>query len=256
VENSFLVGLSQQMASNRSMDVIANNLANLSTNAYKREAVQFQQYVVPVQATEAEGGGTVNVSFVLDKGVVRDLSEGQLETTGSPLDLAISGPGYFVVQTPTGNRYTRNGHFRTDDQGQVVTQEGYPLQSDGGSITLQPQSGDLQVSSDGTLSTETPGSNQVTTQVLGKLQIVNFANERALQKAGGTLYDAGAQTAQAVATPRVVQGMVEKSNVEPVLEISHMIEVMRAYQASADLTQSGEDLLKQAIEKLGAVPQS
>src|SRR6185437_7724251 len=97
VENTFLVGLSQQMATNRAMEVIANNLANLSTPAFKRESTEFEQYAVPVAATEAEGGGTVKVSFVLDRGVTRDLSDGRLDQTGGMLDLAITGPGYFVV---------------------------------------------------------------------------------------------------------------------------------------------------------------
>jgi flagellar basal-body rod protein FlgF len=246
VENTFLVGLSQQMAANRSMEVIANNLANLSTPAFKRESVQFEQYLVPVQATDAEGGGTVNVSFVLDKGLARDTSEGRFESTGSLLDLAISGQGYFVVSTPTGDRYTRNGHFRFDDQGNVVTEQGFQVQSDAGAITLQPQDGDLRVASDGSLSTNT--------QLLGKLKVVTFADERQLQKVGSSLYDAGGQTPQAAATTRIRQGVIERSNVEPIIEISRMIETLRAYQASAGLTQSGEDLLKQAIEKIGAVP--
>lgn len=246
MENTFLIGLSQQMATNRAMEVIANNLANMSTPAFKRESVQFEEYMVEVPATEAEGGGTVNVSFVLDRGVSRDISEGRFEQTGSQFDMAIAGKGYFVVQTPNGDRYTRNGHFKLDEQGRVVTEDGGILQSDGGAITLQPQDGDLRVGRDGTLSTNL--------QLLGKLRIVNFADERALQKAGASLYNAGAQAPQAVPNARVSQGMLERSNVEPVIEISRMIDVLRAYQASADLTKSGEDLLKQAIEKLGAVP--
>jgi flagellar basal-body rod protein FlgF len=245
VENSFLVGLSQQMATNRAMEVIANNLANISTPSFKREAIEFQQFMVRVPATETEGGDTVNVSFVLDHGVTRDLSDGRMDQTGGMLDLAITGPGYFVVQTPSGERYTRNGHFKLDDQGSLVTTEGYQVQSDGGAITLQPQEGDLQVAADGTLSTNL--------QLLGKLRVVAFNDERALKKVGSSLYDAGAQTPQA-ATGRVHQGLVERSNVEPVIEIAHMIEVLRAYQMSSDLTKSGEDLLKQAIQKLGAVP--
>jgi flagellar basal-body rod protein FlgF len=248
VENTFLVGLSQQMASNRAIEVIANNLANIGTPAFKREAVQFEQYIVPVPATEAEGGGTVNVSFVLDRGVSRDLAGGRLEPTDSRTDFAITGPGYFVVQTPTGDRYTRNGHFKFDDQGRVVTDDGYVVQSDAGAITLQPQDGDLQVGPDGSLSTNVG--------LLGKLRIVTFANELALRKTGSSLYEAGAQAPQTATSVRVHQGVLERSNVEPVIEIAHMIEVLRAYQASADLTQSGENLLNQAIEKLGAVPQS
>ena len=248
VENTFLVGLSQQMATNRAMEVIANNLANMSTPAFKRESMQFEQYMVPVQATEAEGGGTVNVSFVLDRGVTRDTSEGRIEQTGAPLDLAIAGKGYFVVQTPNGDRYTRNGHFKLDEQGRVVTGDGYALMSDGGPIALQPQDGELRVARDGTLSTDT--------QRLGKLRVVSFDDERGLKKIGASLYDADGQTPAAAPNVRISQGMIERSNVEPVIEISRMIDVLRAYQASSDLTKSGEDLLKQAIEKLGAVPQA
>jgi len=246
VENSFLVGLSQQMATNRAMEVIANNLANLSTPAFKRESVQFEEYVVPVQATEAEQGDTVNVSFVYDRGVARDLSEGRFDPTGSTLDMAIAGSGFFVVQTPAGERYTRNGHFKLDDQGRVVTDDGFQVQSDAGAITLQAQDGELRVGPDGSLSTDL--------QLLGKIRVVTFADERALKKSGASLYDAGGQTAQTAQQPRVHQGMVEKSNVEPMIEISRMIEIMRAYQTSADLTKSGEDLLKQAIEKIGNIP--
>ena len=246
MENSFLVGLSQQMAANRAMEVIANNLANLSTPAFKRESSRFEQYVVPVQATEAEPGDTVNVSFVFDRGVSRDLSEGRFEQTGGTLDMSIAGSGYFVVQTPEGERYTRNGHFKLDDQGKLVTDDGFEVQGDGGAITLQPQDGDLRVGNDGTLSTDR--------QVLGKIRVVTFADERTLKKTGASLYDAGGQPAQAATQPRVRQGFIERSNVEPVIEISRMIEIMRAYQASADLTKSGEDLLKQAIEKIGSIP--
>jgi len=248
VDNTFLVGLSQQMAANRAMEVIANNLANLGTPAFKRESVQFEQYVVPLPASEAEGGGTVDVSFVLDRGVLRDLTAGRMEQTGSLLDMSIDGNGYFAVQTPDGERYTRNGHFRLDEQGQVVTEEGYTVLSDGGPITLQPQDGDLRVGPDGALSTDL--------QLLGKLRVVTFADERALKKSGGSLYDAAGVPATAATNTRVRQGLIEKSNVEPVIEISKMIEVMRAYQASSDLTKSGEDLLKQAIQKIGAVPQA
>jgi flagellar basal-body rod protein FlgF len=247
MDNTVLVGLSQQMASMRAMDVVANNLANLSTPGYRRETVQFQKYVATLPASEADPGSTIDVTFVIDSGISQNLMPGRLETTGSTLDFAIEGAGYFAVQTPNGERYTRNGHFRFDEQGQVVTQDGYVLQGDGGPITLQPQDGDLRVGADGSLSTAL--------QRLGKLRVVAFPDERALKKAGGGLYEAPAGVTPAPATaPRVRQGMIEKSNVEPVMEITRMIEVMRAYQMSAELTKSQEDLLKQAIQNLGAVP--
>lgn len=246
MENTFLVSLSQQLAARRSMEVIANNLANVSTPAFKREGVQFQEYVTPLQASEAEGGGTTNVSFVLDHGTVRDMTEGRMEVTDGPFDLALSGGAYFVVQTPQGERYTRNGHFMLDEAGRLVTGEGYPVQGEGGDITVQLEDGDLHVAPDGMTSTDR--------QQIGKLRLVNFADERALKHAGSSFYTAEGQSPTAAEHVTVYQGTIEKSNVEPVVEIAHMIEVMRAYQSCASLTQSGEDMLNKAIEKLGSVP--
>jgi flagellar basal-body rod protein FlgF len=255
VENTFLVGLSQQIASHRAMDVIAANLANVSTPAFKRETVQFERYLAPVAATEAEGGGIINVAFVLDRGIVRDLSNGSFEQTNGVLDFALSGPGYFVVDTPEGERYTRNGHFQLDNQGRVVTDDGYVVQSDGGAIAVQQQDSDIQVGPDGTISIR----NQVgaSVQLLGKMRLVTFADERTLKKAGMSLFDAEGQLAiPATGAVRVHQGMIERSNVEPVVEITKMIDVMRAYQASTEMTKASEDLLKRAIEQLGIVPQA
>ena len=246
MENTFLIGLSQQMASHRSIDVIANNLANLATPAFKREAVQFEEYVTEVAASDAEGGGTVPVSFVLDRGVMRDLSAGRLETTNSPFDMALTGSAYFVVQTPEGERYTRNGHFRLDGTGRLVTDDGHAVQSEAGDVVLNAEDGPVSIGDDGTISTRLAQ--------LGKLRLVSFADERALKKAGSSLFDAEAQQPQAATNASVHQGMIEKSNVEPVIEIARMIEVMRAYQSSSDLTKTSQELLKRAIEKLGAVP--
>ena len=247
MENAFLIGLSQQVATHRSMDVIANNIANLSTPAFKREALQFEQYIVEVPANEAEPTDTVEVSFVIDRGVVRDTSNGRLENTNVPTDVALNGPGYFVVQTPEGDRYTRNGHFHFDETGTLVSDEGYPVLSQGGEIAVQPEDGAMYIAADGTVSTAL--------NVLGKLRVVTFTDERALKKAGSSLYTADGQNPQDLETYRVSQGTLERSNVEPVIEIARMIEVMRAYQSNLDLTQTSQDLLRRAIEKLGAVPQ-
>jgi flagellar basal-body rod protein FlgF len=242
MDNTLLVSLSQQMAASRSMDIIANNLANASTPAYKRETMKFEELLANVRPSEGETG-TQHVSFVQDKGAVRDLTNGQIDKTGDPFDLAINGNGYFVVQTPTGNQYTRNGHFTLDPGGQIVTQDGYLLQGDGGAITISSNDGDIHIAQDGTIS----GKNGQ----IGKVQVVNFANERALQKEGSSLYST-TQAPTPATNATVLQGSLEGSNVQPVVEISHMIEVMRAYQATASLTQSHEQLLLAAIDKLGA----
>jgi len=246
MDNSLLVSLSQQLASFRAMDVIANNLANVSTPGFKREEAKFEEYVTQVRPAEGQKG-VQSVSFVKDAGIMRDVSQGNVENTGAPFDFALSGKGYFVIQTPQGERYTRDGHFSLDANGQIVTSNGQPLQGDGGAITITASDGDVQVGPDGTISGKTGQ--------IGKLKIVDFANERTLTKEGANLYSTTpAQPPVAAAKPQVVQGMLESSNVAPVVEISHMIEVMRAYEATATLTSSQEQMMSQAIDKLGTMP--
>lgn len=244
MDNTLLVTLSQQMAAYRSMEVIANNLANLSTPAYKREQVKFEDYVEQTQPAEGQSGPQT-LNFVQDTGVVRDLSEGRLEQTGDPFDLAINGKGYFVVQTPSGNQYTRNGHLTLDGDGQLVTDSGAPILGDGGPITITAEDGNVHIAADGTVS----GLRGE----IGKLQVVDFADDSTLTKEGSSLYSTS-QSPVSAPNSNVEQGMLEASNVEPVIEISHMIDVMRAYQATASLSQSQEDLKRQAIDKLGSVP--
>lgn len=245
MDNALLVSLSQQLAAYRSMDVIANNLANLSTPAFKRETVKFEEIV---QQVGPAGGrsGPQTLSFVQDRGVVRDLSEGRLERTGAPYDLAINGRGYFVVQTEAGERYTRNGHLSLNGDGQLITDSGDPIQGDGGPIVVTVDDGDISIAADGTI---TGKQGQ-----MGKLRVVDFADEHALQKEGESLYSTAQSPMAAKASSRIMQGTLETSNVEPVIEISRMIDVMRAYQAMANLAQTQSDLKRQAIEKLGSTP--
>jgi flagellar basal-body rod protein FlgF len=246
MDNSLLVSLSQQMAAYQTMDVIANNIANVSTPAFKRETQTFQEYVARVTPPEGEDGPT-QLSFVQDTGTVRDLSEGRLDATGAPYDLAISGNGYFTVQTPAGERYTRDGRFGLDQNGQLVNADGYALQGDGGAITISPDDGVIQVGQDGTLTGKTGQ--------IGKIKVVAFKNEPAMNKEGASLYSA-TETPSPSTDFKIAQGMIESSNVQPVVEMSRMIEVTRAYQATATLTQSQEDLMRQAIDKLGSTPSS
>ncbi len=244
MDSTLLISLSHQLASSRSMDVIANNLANVSTPAFQREEPTFQEYVVNVQPVEGQTGPQ-QLSFVQDTGLVRDLSEGRMDTTGAPFDLAIHGKGFFVVQTANGDRYTRNGHFSLDSAGQIVTSNGDPVQGDGGPITITPDDGEVHIAADGTVSGKTGQ--------IGRIRVVDFANPRLLSKEGASLYSTD-QSPVTADNFKLQSGMLEASNVQPVIEISHMIEVMRAYQATASLTQTQEDLMREAIDKLGAAP--
>jgi len=244
MDNSLLVSLSQQLAAFRAIDVIANNIANASTPGYKRESSKFEEYVAHMKPAEGQTG-TQQVSFVRGAGTVRDNSQGALNQTGAPFDLAIAGKGFFEVQTPQGLRYTRDGHFSLDANGQIVNSSGYPLQGDGGAITITPDDGDIHIAPDGTVSGRTGQ--------LAKVQVADFADESAMVKEGTNLYS----TSQAAVAPAVIdirQGALENSNVQPVIEISHMIEVMRAYEATATLTKSQQDMQMTAVEKLGTMP--
>ena len=154
MDNSLLVSLSQQLAAYRSMDVIANNLANVSTPGFKREAAKFEEFITRVRPSESQTGPQ-SVSFVKDAGIMRDISDGEMQHTGATFDMAISGSGFFVVQTPQGERFTRNGHFTLDAGGQVTTSDGNPVQGDGGAITITPDDGIVNIGADGTVSGKT-----------------------------------------------------------------------------------------------------
>ncbi len=243
MDNASLITLSYQMAAFRSMDVIANNIANVSTPGFKRESTKFEELVQRVKPTEDKGSPR-SLSFVRDAGVLRDLSGGRFESTAAPFDLAINGKGYFAVQTAAGERYTRNGHFTLNADGIIVTGEGDPLLGDGGPITVAVDDGDISIGPDGTVSGR---QGQ-----LAKVRLVNFPNERALTKQGASLYSTN-QTPVAATNVTISQGMLESSNVQPVVEISRMIEVMRSYEATANLAKSADDLKRQAVQKLGSV---
>ncbi|MBV8979124.1 MAG: flagellar basal-body rod protein FlgF [Alphaproteobacteria bacterium] len=246
MDSSLLVSLSHQLAAYRSMDVIANNIANADTSGFRREEQTFHEYVeqLPLQ----EGQSTPQaLSFVQDGGIVRDMTEGPLRRTGAPFDLAIHGKGFFAVQTPNGLAYTRNGHFSLDNQGQLVDDSGNALQSEGGAVSISVDDGDIHIGTDGTISGK---KGQI-----GKLRVADFADESQLVKQGASLYSTTQQPNPAQGA-EIRQGMLEESNVKPVVEISRMVEVMRSYQASATMTQSQEDLLRQAIDKLGQMPSS
>lgn len=238
-----LVCLSQQLAAIQSMDTIANNLANMSTSGFKRETPLFQEYVDQLPPTEGQSGPQT-ISYVEQSGMFRDLANGAMETTNAPFDLAIAGQGYFVVQTANGPRYTRNGHFTLDASGRIVTEDGDPVQGQGGDIAIAATDGDVHIAADGTVS----GSKGQ----IGQLNIVDFPNDSALVKEGGSLYST-AQSPQSPTNASVLQGVLESSNVKPILEMTNMIEVMRSYQATMNLSQSQSDLMRQTIDKLATI---
>jgi flagellar basal-body rod protein FlgF len=252
MENALLVGLSRQMVLERQMDVVANNVANVNTNGFKADKSLFQEYLRTGAHEDNFVGNDRAISYVLDSGTFKDFTQGPTEQTKNPLDLAIDGGGFLVVQTAAGERYTRDGGLQINNQGQLVTAAGDPVIGNSGPIVFQPTDHDVSIATDGNI-TVLEGLNRIDS-VRGKLRLVSFADAQKLLKDGSNLYSAGTAAAQPDTASRIRQGFVEKSNVNSVTEMSRMIEVTRTYTQIANLLQQQSDLHKSAIEKLADVP--
>ncbi len=250
MDNAVLVGLSRQMALGREMDVVANNIANLNTTGFKADGSIFEEYLSGSGASGQSGG---RASFVLDRGVWHDMSQGSIERTGNSLDVAIDGKGFMVVQTPNGERYSRNGSLQISPTGQLVTSDGYPVLGDGGPITLQSTDRQVSISRDGTISVR-EGASKVDS-ARGKLRMVTFASPQQLKKDGAGAFSAPADTQpQPATTGAFIQGAIEKSNVRGVVEMSRMIEITRSYTNISAMLQQQTDLSQSSIDKLAEVP--
>jgi flagellar basal-body rod protein FlgF len=252
MENALLIGLSRQMVLERQMDVVANNVANVNTNGFKADKSLFQEYLKTGAHEDNFAAPDRSISYVLDSGTYRDFSQGALQSTNNPLDVAIDGGGYLAVQTAAGERYTRDGGLQINNQGQLVTVTGDPVLGTGGPIVFQSTDHDINISPDGTI-TVLDGTAR-TDSIRGKLQVVSFADAQQLQKEGSNLYSAPAGAAQPDIRSVVKQGFIEKSNVNSVAEMSTLIEVTRAYSEIASLLQQQGDLHKSAIQQLADVP--
>ena len=252
MENALLIGLSRQTILERQLDVVANNIANVNTTGYKADSSLFEEYLMPGAHEDNFVGADRRVSFVQDRGTFRDFSQGSAEQTKNPLDVAIDGSAFLVVQTPAGERYTRDGGLQRNNQGQLVTAAGNPVLGTGGPIVFQPSDHDVNITPDGTI-TVVEGSGR-TDSIRGKLRLVSFADAQRLLKEGLNLYSAGEGSAQPDVKSMVRQGFIEKSNVNGVAEMSRMIEVTRAYTQISTLLQQQSDLHKNAIQQLADVP--
>jgi flagellar basal-body rod protein FlgF len=244
MDNALFVGLSRQMILRREMEIIANNIANMDTAGFKVESMM--QKTDPSEPAVTLGGPRP-VKFVAPDGVARDFGQGALLKTGGELDMSIEGKGFFQVQTPQGARFTRDGRFTTDPTGRLVTQAGAPvLDASGGEITVDMEKGQVSIGADGTMS---QGDEQV-----GKVGMFAFANPGALEKAGDNLFrNASNLSAEPSVNAKLRQGFLENSNVKPVLEITRMVEVSRAYEQTAKMMDSEAELARRTVERLGRV---
>lgn len=253
MENTLLVGLSRQMVLERQMDVVANNVANINTNGFKADRSLFEEYLRSPAHEDNFQRSDRRVSFVQDRASFHDFAAGNTEQTKNPLDVSIDGGGFIAVQTPAGERYTRDGGLQINNLGQLVTAGGNPVMGTSGPIVFQPTDKQINIAADGNV-TVLEGTGR-TDSVRGKLRLVSFADAQKLIKDGSNLFSAGQGVApRPDTTSRVRQGFIEKSNVNSVTEMSRMIEITRTYTQISALLQQQSDLHKSAIEKLADVP--
>ncbi|PCI87779.1 MAG: flagellar basal-body rod protein FlgF [Hyphomicrobiales bacterium] len=246
MNNAIRIGLSQQVALKRQMDIVANNLANMNTAGFKLENLILQEYIMPGASMPGHSAGSNYLSYVSDTGLKRDFTTGEMQNTGNPLDVAINGEGWFTLQTPDGNRYSRDGHFSLNQNGQLVNLSGFPVLVDGEPIQFEENETNIHIAKDGTISSSEG--------VRGAFEISVFENEQLLQKEGGNLFSSPVAPQQAPPENiTVAQGTIEKSNVDPVVQLTRMIEVQRAYERSANMIKKMSELKTNSINKLAQV---
>lgn len=249
MENAIYATISHSMALRREMSVVANNIANMNTVAYKTQRPVFYEYLADTATT----GSRVDVldphraelSMVIDGGVARDLRQGDVEQTGGALDVAVEGDGYMVVGSDHGPRYTRHGRMAIDVERRLVDTNGLPILNTGDQpITIPRNADSILIQGDGAVI--------VDGRTVGQIRLVSFEDPQAMAPLGGGLL-ATNEIPQDSPETRLVQGMIETSNVEPILEMTRMIDISRKYQSAQRLLQAEDDRLRSAIQKLGTL---
>lgn len=243
MDNTIYIALSRQTGLFRKMDVIANNIANASTSGFKGETLLFNEYL--------HDAGDAEVSFTQDIATVRDTRPGELQHTGRQLDAAIDGKGYYVIDTPLGERYTRVGSFQIGANRELVTSQGNLVQGQGGPILLDEKDAQITISEDGTVSARFEN----TEEVRGVIRVVKFDQEQELVSLPNGLYRSDDEAPQE-ASPgigedyTVAQGMVEQSNVNSVQQLTEMIKVNRSVGSTANLINDMHELQLRAMSTI------
>lgn len=244
MENPVYIGLSRQVALRAQMDLIANNVANMSTPGYRAQNMVFTEFLEKPQGKHDSLKRQDPISMVLDYGHYQVNEPGPMQFTGNPTDVALNGPGYMGVQIPGSDQtlYTRAGNFQVNINGELVTGRGHLVLGEGGGpITIPEDAKEIKIGENGSVATE---DGEV-----GRLMVVEFDNLQALETRGDGLYQTE-QQGNPAANTRVIQGMLEGFNVKPVLEMTRMIDVLRSYQQTQKLLQSEHDRQRTMIQRL------
>lgn len=239
MENTIYIGLSRAQTLQTAMDLTSNNVANMDTPGYRGQNPLFIEYI-----SDPKGKTETNdpISMVYDYGQYQVTKPGPIQRTENPTDVALSGPGFFGVQTKDGVQYTRAGNFSLNASGQLVTPSGLLVAGQGGGpITIPRDAKEIKISEDGTISTD---QGQV-----GQIGVTEFDNVQDLEPTGDNLYKATKAGKPSTGT-KVMQGMIEGSNVQPVLEMTRMVNILREYQSVQRLIQGEHERIRSAIQRL------
>jgi flagellar basal-body rod protein FlgF len=241
MQNSTSVALSRLIAQQRAMDVTAMNLANANTPGFKTGHTLFADFLQNQTGVDPVRGGR-QLAYTQDRATYRDHAEGSISHTANPLDIAITGDGFFTVQTKAGPMLTRAGRFNLQNDGTVVDIDGNALLDTGGQpLKVSATDTSLAVTGDGTLSSENGR--------LGKIGIVKPTDLNRMQAQGDHLFTAQTATAP-VAQPKLIGGALEESNVQPVAETTRMINELRQFQFVTQFVQGESERQQSAIDKI------
>lgn len=236
MENSIYVGLSKQIVLAENMEIIAQNVANMNTPGFRGQNMVFREYVEDSRFMDED------VSLILDYGQYQNTDAGSIKETGNSLDLALVGSGFMGVNTPEGIQYTRAGNFTLDAGGTLRTARGFAVADEGGGeITIPREAREIIVDRSGTISTD-QGE-------IAQLMVVEFESDQDLNPAGNGLYTTEAAPRPSAGT-EVLQGRLEGSNVQAVIEMTRMISVHREYQAVQNMMESEHERLRGATQRL------
>ena len=242
MENGLYIGLSRQMALQKKMDLVANNIANVNTPGYRADKMLFEEYIYKTNTENQE-----KISMVLDYGQFKDTAIGPMTHTGNPLDVALDGPGYMMVETPEGTKYTRAGNFTINNEGILVTPAGNAVLNNGeGQITIPEGAKEIVITGTGEIVTDQGA--------VGQIGIVEFGNAQMLKSTGDGYYRVeGGEVSTPAERTVMKQHMLEGSNVKAVLEMTDLIEISRQYQSNQRALQNEHELQRSTIQKLSEV---
>ena len=238
MQSSVYIALAAQRVMQNQLDTIANNVANMNTAGFRAESIKFDKLV---STSEADG-----VTYPTIGKVIPSTAQGTLDRTGNPLDIALSGPGWFAIETPQGVAYTRDGRMKVDTFGELRSIDGYPiLDAAQAPIVVNPAGGGLAVTTDGRI--------RQNDRIVGNIGVFELADD-----AITTRYENSAFLANTEGTPialgsntKVTQGFVENSNVDPISEMAHLITVQRYFESLNASIKDSEDSMERTVREIG-----